>query len=134
MNDFECERDVRWSDVEKKVARRAFDLALERECKPIAAQVTKRVAKNSSPIMLWELHDYLSEQRRMVDTKYDYRYSVLISLFGRLVAERWLSLDDLAGLTDEKIQLIERSAAFRHNQYPSAGHAPGGAPENHPRS
>lgn len=82
----------------------------------------------------WELHDYLSEQRRMVDTKYDYRYSVLISLFGRLVAERWLSLDDLAGLTDEKIQLIERSAAFRHNHYPSAGHAPGGAPENHPRS
>jgi photoprotection regulator FRP-like protein len=133
MNDFEYERDIRWSDVEKKVAQRAFDLALERECTPIAAKVTKRM-QNSSPTGIWAIHDYLSEQRRKIDTKYDYRYSVLINLFGRLVAERWLNLDDLAGLTDEKIQLIERSAAFRHNQYPSAGRAPGGAPENHPRS
>ena len=134
MNDFEYERQVSWSDVEKKVARRAFDLAFERECTPIAAEVTKRVGRISNPMAVWDLHDYLSEKRRLVDTKYDYRYSVLISLFGRLVAERWLSLDDLAGLTDEKIERIERSATFCHNRYPSPGHAPGGTPENRPRS
>jgi hypothetical protein len=134
MNDFEYERDVRWSDVEKKVARRAFDLALQRECTTIAAEVRKLSAQDSNPMVVWGIHDYLSEQRRMVDRKYDYRYSVLINLFGRLVAEKWLSLDDLAGLRDEKIERIERSATFYHNQYPSPGHAPGGAPENRPRS
>jgi Photoprotection regulator fluorescence recovery protein len=134
MNNFEYEREMRWSDVEKKVARRAFDLALQRECTTIAAEVRKLLAEDSNPMVVWGIHDYLSEQRRMFDTKYDYRYSVLINLFGLLVAERWLSLDDLAGLRDEKIERIERSATFYHHQYPAPGHASGGAPESHPRS
>jgi hypothetical protein len=134
MNEFERGREDRWSDVEKKVARRAFALAFERECMTIAAKVKKLMAKDSAPGAIWRVHDYLSTQRKEIDTKFDYRYSVLIDVFGRLVAESWLSLDDLAGLSDEKIERIERSATFCYHQYPSAGHARGGAPENRPRS
>src|SRR2546422_6074746 len=43
--------------------------------------------------------------------KYDYRYSVLISVFGRLLHEGWLNETDLTGISPEKLQLIQRSAA-----------------------
>jgi len=42
--------------------------------------------------------------------KYDYRYSVLIGVFARLLYEGWLSEQDLAGLSPEKLELIRRGA------------------------
>ena len=132
MNDYESGPEVRWSDVEKKVARRAFDLGCERECRTIAAKVKKLMAQNANPRAIWAIEDYLFEQRRKFDEKYDYRYSVLISVFGRLLAERWLSVDDLAGLRDEKIERIEKFASFRNRRDPSAGRATNGPREDHP--
>ena len=44
------------------------------------------------------IRDYLNEKARELDQKYDFRYSVLISVFARLIAEGWLTLEDLAGL------------------------------------
>jgi hypothetical protein len=34
---------------------------------------------------VWRLHDYLTKKRREIDGKYDYRYSVLIFVLGRLL-------------------------------------------------
>ena len=39
--------------------------------------------------------------------KYDYRYSVLISVFARLLTEGWLKKGDLEGLDADKIEQIE---------------------------
>ena len=41
---------------------------------------------------------------------YDYRYSVLISVFGRLLAQGWVSEAELSKLKPEKLELIRRSA------------------------
>jgi hypothetical protein len=103
--------DLPWSAVEKKVARRAFDQAYQRKCADIAAEVKKLAARSSSPIHLWEIHDYLSEQRATVEKTFDYRYSVLLSVFGHLLREGWLTEADLAGLQKDKIEKIKRWAS-----------------------
>jgi len=41
-----------------------------------------------------------------MDQKHDYRYSVLIHVFGRLVGEGGVEMKDLEGLEEEKIQRI----------------------------
>lgn len=39
-----------------------------------------------------------SQQRRETDRKYDYRYSVLIEVFARLLSKGWLSQANLSGV------------------------------------
>jgi len=103
--------DLHWSHAEKAVARTAFDAALSRELAAIRKEVEAMLQRSTAPTEIWQLHDFLSEKRGEVDRKYDYRYSVLISVFGRLLHEAWVSEADLAGLSSEKLQLIQRSAA-----------------------
>ena len=104
--------DLPWSAVEKKTARRAFDQANQRMCGDIAAQLKKMAARSSSPSDLWQIHDYLSEQRITVDETFDYRYSVLLSVFGHLLCEGWLTEADLAGLRQDKIDKIKQWATL----------------------
>ena len=67
---------------------------------------------SSSPSDLWQIHDYLSGQRITVDKTFDYRYSVLLSVFGHLLREGWLTEADLAGLQQDKIEKIKQWANF----------------------
>lgn len=63
---------------------------------------------------IWVIRDFLNGKARELDQKYDFRYSVLVGVFARLMAEGWLTLEDLAGLDLAKRELIrERSAAWR---------------------
>lgn len=97
-------QNTTWSKSEKQVARRAYDLAYHRECAAIAARVREMLQGDSTPERLWQLHDLLTEERREVDEKYDYRYSVLIFVFARLLREEWLHVADLDGLSEDKVQ------------------------------
>ncbi|WP_205780747.1 hypothetical protein [Methylocaldum sp. 14B] len=99
--------DFKWSDSEKKVARRAFDKALEKECASIMAKFKDMAAKVEKPEDLWAVHDYLTKQRRAIDEKYDYRYSQLIFVFARLLGEKWIDEKDLHCLSAEKLQAIQ---------------------------
>jgi len=101
-----------WSEPEKEIARRAYRAAYEREAMAIAENVRKMAAEINKPTDLWQLHDYLTEKRDETDQKYDYRYSVLLSVFGRLLSEGWIKEEDLEGLSDEKVQEIRRIAEF----------------------
>ena len=102
---------ISWSDVEKKAARRAFDTAYSRECGQIIAKLKTMAATASAPHDMWRIHDYLSKKRRQTDEKYDYRYSVLLFVFARLISEGWLTVDDLQGLRQDKIEKITIMAA-----------------------
>ncbi len=59
------------------------------------------------PKDMWSVQDYLGRQRRETDEKYDYRYSVLISVFAQLIGEGWIDLDDLDGLAEDKTDRIK---------------------------
>ena len=61
---------------------------------------------------LWELEHYLTERRKEIDRKYDYRYSQLTHVFGRLWYENRLSEEDLRGLREDKLKSIRSLAKF----------------------
>lgn len=100
-----------WSASEKKIARQAFDRALNKELAALLAQLKQRANQASSAADVWDTHDYLSSQRKQIDRKYDYRYSQLIWVFGQLLREQWLEEKDLAGLAADKLQSIRSFAS-----------------------
>ena len=61
---------------------------------------------------LWDLERYLTERRKEIDRKYDYRYSQLTQVFGRLLHERRLKEEELRGLREDKMKLIHSFAEF----------------------
>lgn len=99
-----------WSKTEKEVARQAFGRAYERECKELSNKVKEMANTAKTPEDIWELHEFLTEKRKELDEKYDYRYSGLVLVFGRLLREGWIGLDDLEGLDEDKITKIKNIA------------------------
>lgn len=76
----------------------------------IRVRVEALLKDSPEPTQVWEVLDYLSGKQRELDSKYDYRYSVLITVFGRLVGEGWLSEAELGKLSPDKLDLIKRMA------------------------
>jgi hypothetical protein len=103
---------VKWSKTEKKIAREAFERAYERECSYLAGRIREKANQIKKPDDIWGLHDFLTEKRKEVDEKYDYRYSVLDFVFGRLIKEGWLNFADLVGLKEEKIERLKSLLRF----------------------
>lgn len=102
--------EVRWTAAEKKVARRAFDQALERHLSVIITEAKRMMANVAGPSGLWEVEAYLTESRKTVDRIYQFRYSDLLRVFSVLMRDEWLREADLVGLQPEKIADIKRSA------------------------
>jgi hypothetical protein len=100
----------KWSKQEKAVARRAFETAYEKECGEIINKIQEMAKKASDPDEIWQLHDFLNTKRREIDDKYDFRYSMLILVFARLLKERWIDTQDLEGLREDKITKIKELA------------------------
>ncbi len=106
--------DLKWSPGEKKVAHAAFEAALSRERAAIRRRIEAMLCDARDGTEIWAIRDYLNEKAREIDRKYDFRYSVLIGVFARLIAEDWLTVDDLAGLDMAKLELIrEHSAGWK---------------------
>ncbi|MCX6339776.1 MAG: hypothetical protein NTX71_07630 [Candidatus Aureabacteria bacterium] len=74
---------------------------------------TKGVAWAVDPDGLWQVHDFPTKKWKEIDQKHDYRYPVLTQVFGILIGEGWLTRDDLAGLSEEKMTEIARIAEMR---------------------
>ena len=52
-------------------------------------QEAKQMANQiQQPSDLWDLEHYLTERRKEIDRKYDYRYSQLTQVFGRLLCTK----------------------------------------------
>ncbi len=89
-----------------------FDDAFARECQAIKHEVEARLRQSTNPRDIWLVHDYLSGKRGEVDRKYDYRYSVLIGVFGTLLREGWITDKDLAKLRPDKVEAIKIVASI----------------------
>ena len=101
-----------WSKPEKEIARRAFKAAYNRECTAVLEEVRKMAAEGNDPTRIWQIHDYLAEKQKEMGIKYDYRYSVLISVFARLICEGWMNQEEQAGISEDKLQEFKRVAEF----------------------
>jgi hypothetical protein len=105
--------NFKWSKAEKKIERRAFDSALKKECAAVMEKLKGLAVTAEKPEDIWAIHDYLTDQRKVIDEKHDYRYSKLIILFGRLLREKWIEDNDLEGLNEEKLQAIHHITSLR---------------------
>jgi hypothetical protein len=99
--------DVKWSKAEKKTARKAFALAYSRECTDLIKKIQSKAEKLSVPEDIWNLHDFMTKEIRNIGKTYDYRYSVLLRVLTRLIIDGWLNLDELEGLSEDKLSRIK---------------------------
>jgi hypothetical protein len=100
-------RDFNWSPKEKKIARAAFDKAYQNEMNEIKNELAKRIDNLDDLQNIWSIHNYLTKRRKDIDRKYDYRYSVLIMVFARLLKDGFLEEKDLEGLSEDKLEAIK---------------------------
>jgi hypothetical protein len=74
-------------------------------------QEAKRKANQiKEPADVWELERYLTQRRKDIDHKYDFRSSRLTQVFWRLLCESRVSEEELRGLHAERLKAI-RSVA-----------------------
>jgi hypothetical protein len=99
-----------WSPAEKRIANEVFEAAAGQEIGEIVTDFQKRAANIKSSNEMWSLEKYLRDARRDFEVKYDYRYSVLIRVFGRLLAEHRIAEQDLTGLSRAKLEEIRAFA------------------------
>lgn len=110
------QNEAAWSKSEKAIARTAFDAALDRELHEVIQQAKQMANQIQESSDLWDLERYLTEHRKEIDRKYDYRYSQLTQVFGRLLHERRVSEEELRGLREDKLKSI-RSFAELFEKY-----------------
>ena len=99
--------DAVWTNAEKKVAHRAFDAAAQREFSQLIFEFKSKAAATNNIETLWEIRDWLDKRQREIDAEFDYRYSQLIFVFALLVRSGKLELEDLAGLSEQKLVAIK---------------------------
>jgi photoprotection regulator FRP-like protein len=130
---FDTMRELTWSPAEKAIARNAFNQALKRELEEVMVEAKKRAEQIKQPSDLWELEKYLTDRRTQIDREFDYRYSVLITVFGNLLSRGRLSEAELHGLSHDKLDAIRRYASFELNlrSRTSSEALPGGTRREH---
>jgi triphosphoribosyl-dephospho-CoA synthetase len=97
-NTYPYQNEPTWSKSEKAIARTAYDAALKRELQQVIQEAKQKANQIKEPADLWDLEHYLTERRKEIDRKYDYRYSQLTHVFGRLLYEGRVSEEELRGL------------------------------------
>ena len=100
--------DDKWTESEKKVARRVFETALQAELAETIETFKAKAAAISAPDDMWPLKDFLLKHQREIDAKYEFRYSRLILLFAQLLREHRITVAQLHGLSDDKLALIRQ--------------------------
>ena len=112
QNTYPYQNEPIWSRSEKIIGRKAFDAALGRELHEVIQEAKKMASQIQQSSDLWDLEYYLTERRKEIDRKYDYRYSQLTQVFGRLLYEKRLREEELRGLREDKLKSIRSFAKF----------------------
>jgi hypothetical protein len=112
QDSYPYQNELIWSKSEKTIARKAFDAALGRELHAVIQEAKKMASQIQQSSDLWDLEHYLTERRKEINRKYDYRYSQLTHVFGRLLYEGRLSEEELRGLHEDKLTPIRSCARF----------------------
>jgi len=111
-NRYHYQNEPIWSRSEKTIARKAFDAALSRELHEVIQEAKKMAGQIQQSSDLWDLEHYLTERRKEIDRKYDFRGSRLTEVLGRLLYENRVGEEDLRGLREQKMKSIRYFAKF----------------------
>jgi hypothetical protein len=111
-NRYPYQNEPIWSRSEKALARKAFDAALGRELHEVIQEAKKMASQIQQSSDLWDLELYLTQRRKEIDRKYDFRGSRLTDVLGRLLYENRLGEEELGGLREDKRKAIRSFAKF----------------------
>src|SRR5437660_10785756 len=112
QNTYPYQNEPTWSKSEKAIARSAFDAALKRELQDVMRKTKQMANQIKEPADVWELEHYLTERRKEIDGQYEYRYSQLTQVFGRLLYEQRLGEQELGGVGEDELESIRTFANF----------------------
>ena len=101
-----------WSRSERAIARKVFDAALKRELQEVMRETKRMASQIEEPADVWGLERYLTQRRKDIDRKYEFRSSQLTRVFGTLLCEGRVSEEELRGLGEDKLKLIHSCAKF----------------------
>lgn len=101
-----------WTEQEQAVARDAFERAYSRAMAGLIAAIQLQANQLSGADQVWQLHDFLSIQRHVIEGRFDFRYDGLLFTFASLMKEGLLQLEELQGLDAEKLGKITAMARF----------------------
>ena len=104
-------RELKWSSTEKAIARRCFDRALQQELDAAIQSTKEMAAKIRQASELRELEHHLTQLRKEIDRKYEYKHSTLVLFFADLVREGRLAAEDSRGVSEDKLGYIRQHAA-----------------------
>jgi photoprotection regulator FRP-like protein len=107
--------DRPWSASEKKIARRAYEMARQVALAGTLAEFKANAAAVTTVDDMWSIVDRLHQRRRELQELLDYRYSQFPLVFARLILEGHLDEKELAGLAEDKLEEIRRSISFVRN-------------------
>jgi len=96
-----------WTPGEKKAARVIFDRAIANARKEILnAHRDKKITELGE---LWDYELEIREWRKEIQLIFQYSYSKLDSCFICSLGRGWLRKEDLAGLSQERIERLTRT-------------------------
>ncbi len=104
--------DLKCSEREKTIARRVFEAALQQELGEVMATFKEKAALAEKPDDMWAVEGWLAQRRHDIDNKYDFRYSQLVMVFGKLLREGRITEQQLEGLGEDKLSYIEHIATL----------------------
>ena len=104
--------EPRWSSSERAIARKVFDAALKQELQQVMREVKQMANQIKEPADVWDSERYLTQRRKDIDCRYEYRHSQLRHVFGTLLYEGRVSEQELCGLRDDNLKSIRSLAKF----------------------
>jgi hypothetical protein len=99
-----------WSRLERVIARKIFDAALKRELHQVMQETKQKASQLKEARDLWTLERYLTDRRKDIDRKYDFRASRLTRVFGTLLYDGRVTEEELHGLQEDKLEAIRSCA------------------------
>jgi Photoprotection regulator fluorescence recovery protein len=86
--------------------RLAFDRALHQELDATIQEAKQMADRIEQADELWELERHLTQRRKEIDLKYEFKYSSILLVLAELVREHRISLDELRGLSEDKLHCV----------------------------
>ena len=105
-----CRNEPSWSRSEKAIARKVYDAALKRELQDVMQEAKQMAIRIKEPADAWRLERYLTQRRKDIDRRYEFRSSRLKQMLGMLLCERRISREELRGLGEDKMRAIHSCA------------------------
>lgn len=101
-----------WSESEQAIARTAFDQAYTRAIAQLIQTVQQQAAGLNDAQAVWALHDFLSIERHTIEGRFDFRLEGILFVFASLVKDQLLQLEELEGLTADKLAKVAAMSRF----------------------